>query len=97
MTGILCNIYRSSKKEGMYLYVDKRDDLSRIPDELRVFFGKPEFSMLLLMTKEKKLARADAAKVMLEIADKGFYLQLPPADLDERNLLVQKNSKLGQL
>lgn len=97
MSGVLCAVYRSRKKEGMYLFVDKRDDLGRIPGELLAFFGKPEFSMLLLIDESKKLARADAVRVLQEIAEKGFYLQMPPLEIDERHQLAQKNTRLGQL
>ncbi len=97
MSGVLCNIYRSSKKEGMYLYVDNKDDLEKVPEELFGVFGKPVFSMSLLITKDKKLARADAAKVLQEIDEKGFYMQMPPSLIGENGSLIQKNSKLGQL
>lgn len=74
----ICAVYRSSRSEGMYLYVDHKEDLSRVPEDLLARFGKPERSMTLVLSAERKLARADVAKVMEEIADKGFYLQLPP-------------------
>jgi len=71
-------IYRSSKEEGLYLYVDKIDDLSRVPETLLQRFGRPELAMHLLLGPTRKLARADAAKVLLAIETQGFYLQLPP-------------------
>ncbi|CAA0108124.1 YcgL domain-containing protein [Zhongshania aliphaticivorans] len=74
----ICAVYRSSRTEGMYLYVDHKEDLSRVPDDLLARFGQPARSMTLVLHAERKLARADVAKVMAEIADKGFYLQLPP-------------------
>ena len=30
----ICNIYKSSKEEGMYLYIEKKDDFSDIPEDL---------------------------------------------------------------
>ena len=53
--------------------------------------------MTLLVTEEKKLARADASKVLHEIIEKGFYIQLPPSIIDEKIELAKKNNKLGQL
>lgn len=29
---MLCSIYKSSKKEGTYLYIPKKDDFSQVPD-----------------------------------------------------------------
>lgn len=63
----------------MYLYVDKKEGMERVPDELKEIFGKPEEVMTLLITEEKKLARTDGARVLAQIEEKGFYLQMPPA------------------
>ena len=74
----ICAVYRSPQTEGMYLYVDHHDDLTKVPEALLPRFGKPVRAMTLVLTPERKLSRADVAKVMQEIADNGFYLQLPP-------------------
>ncbi|MEH6825754.1 MAG: YcgL domain-containing protein [Motiliproteus sp.] len=75
---VICSIYRSTKKADMYLYVEKREGLARVPEALIEVFGKPTGAMTLLITPTKKLARADAVKVLAEIRSKGFYLQMPP-------------------
>jgi len=79
---IICSIYRSPKKEEMYLYVDKRDGLDRVPDALKEMFGAPGHVMDMPLTAERKLARADTAKVLDGIRDQGFYLQMPPPKED---------------
>lgn len=78
MMTTLTTIYRSSKEEGLYLYVDKIEDVSRVPKELLQQFGKPALAMTILLDSNRKLARADTAKVLLAIKEQGFYLQLPP-------------------
>lgn len=77
---IICEIYRSPKEEGMYLYVKKEEGLSRVPDELLKMFGKPQQAMVLLLTPGKKLAHASVEKVAENLEEKGFYLQMPPRD-----------------
>jgi uncharacterized protein YcgL (UPF0745 family) len=74
----ICSIYRSAKVEGMYLFVDKAEGLARVPEALLQRFGKSELAMTLLISPERKLARADAATVLDAIAQQGFFLQLPP-------------------
>ncbi|GAB3374170.1 YcgL domain-containing protein [Spongiibacter taiwanensis] len=74
----ICAIYRSRRHPGMYLFVDKQEALSRVPEALLQRFGEAEFSMTLLLHPERSLARANAEKVLSEIAEQGFYLQLPP-------------------
>jgi uncharacterized protein YcgL (UPF0745 family) len=79
MSTRLTSIYRSSKEDGLYLYVDKTEDLSRVPEQLLRQFGKPELAMKLLLSPTRKLARADVNSVLLAIQEQGFYLQLPPS------------------
>lgn len=91
----ICTIYRSPKKEGMYLYVDKAEDLARVPDVLLKTFGKPERAMTLLLHAERKLARVDVAKVMDGIDEQGFYLQMPPTIASgAMQKIHEKNTKM---
>lgn len=94
---LICQIFRSPKEEGMYLYVKKEEGLSKVPEELLALFGKPQHAMVLLLTPEKKLARVDVEKVIESVTTKGFYLQLPPrGEIDpEMAALRAKNSKLS--
>lgn len=78
----LCSIYRSPKVEGMYLYVDLREDLKRVPEALLEQFGKPQLAMKMALEPTRKLARADIEKVLQDIDKKGFYLQMPPQKED---------------
>ncbi|WP_062268644.1 YcgL domain-containing protein [Endozoicomonas arenosclerae] len=82
MSKILASIYKSSKRNEMYLYVEKRDQLEKVPEALHQAFGKATHVMDILLTPERTLARADVEKVMTEIQEKGFYLQMPPVEED---------------
>ena len=82
--GRICEVFRSPRREGMYLYVDKAEGLARVPEHLRQVFGEPESALVLHLKPERKLARADAADVLAALEDPGFYLQMPPAS-DEIN------------
>jgi uncharacterized protein YcgL (UPF0745 family) len=80
----------------MYLYVDKSEDLERVPAELMRRFGKPEQAMTLLLHPERKLARVDVVKVLDAVAEQGYFLQIPPR-LDELMRSVHEhNSKMGR-
>ncbi|MDT0502386.1 MULTISPECIES: YcgL domain-containing protein [unclassified Halomonas] len=76
---LLCQVFKSSRKEEMYLYVDKREGTERVPGPLLERFGKPVPAMTLILSPEKRLGRASAVEVMQAIRDNGFYLQMPPA------------------
>lgn len=74
----LCTVWRSPKKDEMYLYTNRLEALKRVPKELLEMFGTPTEVMGLPLSEETNLGRADAKKVLQEIKVKGFYLQLPP-------------------
>lgn len=74
----LCAIYRSKAKEGMYLYLPKRDQFEQVPEALRQMFGKPEFVMMFNLNGEKPLVRAKNVEVQAKLAEQGYYLQMPP-------------------
>jgi uncharacterized protein YcgL (UPF0745 family) len=75
-----CYVYKSLKKHLFYLYVDKKDDFSRVPDELLRSFGELEFVLELALTSERKLAKEDSKQVLISLKEKGFFVQLPPVD-----------------
>ena len=81
MKNTVCDIYRCSKKEGMYLYLPKGVDCQQLPDALLKAVGKMELAMTVLLTHDKKLARAKASDVLAAINHQGFYLQMPPGEL----------------
>jgi len=78
MSKVLCDVYKSRKKDETYLYVSRKDGLEKVPDELKEMFGKPELAMTLIITADKKLARYTGAQVLESIDERGFFLQMPP-------------------
>ena len=83
---MFCVIYRSSKRDQTYLYVEKKDDFSLVQEELMQGFGQPQLAMLLPLDGRKKLINADLEKVKQALKDQGYYLQMPPPP---ENLLKQ--------
>ncbi|PKM05188.1 MAG: hypothetical protein CVV16_01815 [Gammaproteobacteria bacterium HGW-Gammaproteobacteria-6] len=79
---VMCSIYRSKRKAGMYLYVPRKKDLSELPEALMGFFGQPELSMDLVLTPERKLAREDINTVLRNLQEQGYHLQMPPQEED---------------
>jgi uncharacterized protein YcgL (UPF0745 family) len=73
-----CFIYKSLKKDYLYLYIAEKDDFSKVPDALVNSLGKMEFVMDLELYAERKLAREDAGKVIEGLKEQGFFVQLPP-------------------
>ena len=75
-----CAIYKCSRKEHTYIYINEKDNFEEIPETLLNTLGDLTFVMELELYPERKLAQADAAEVIEKLNEQGFYLQLPPAD-----------------
>tara|TARA_R110002049_G_scaffold56036_26_gene154957 strand:- start:1136 stop:1408 length:273 start_codon:yes stop_codon:yes gene_type:complete len=83
---VLCEIFKSSRRQEMYLYVEKSRGVEDVPEDLLRRFGERIPVMVLALSPERKLARADVTEVIDSIAKQGFYLQMPPtmAELQAR-------------
>jgi len=75
---MFCVIYRSPVRDQTYLYVEKKDDFSRVPDALLKGFGKPQLAMVINLAQRDTLANADINKVKQGLSEQGYYLQIPP-------------------
>lgn len=89
---MICAIYKSSKKEGMYLYVPKKDDFSQVPDQLMQMFGKPVIVMMINLAT-RSLALVDVDKVKESMNKDGYFLQLPPPVENELEKHKQRKQK----
>ncbi len=90
---MLCAVYKSPKKKLTYLFVNKRNDFSSVPDGLLTTFGSPQLISMINLAKQDKLAFSDINKVKQQLTQQGYYLQLSPP---EEDLLVEhrKQQKL---
>jgi len=75
---MLSAVYKSKRKVDTYLFIEKRDDFSKVPEVLLNTFGKPIFVMLINIGNRETLAGADISKVKANLAEQGYYLQIPP-------------------
>ncbi|SGZ05612.1 YcgL domain-containing protein [Moritella viscosa] len=75
---MLCSIYKTNKKEEMYLFISRRDDFSQVPETLLGMFGQPNLVVTMNLTETRKLQFADTKNVLENLTTTGFYLQMPP-------------------
>ena len=75
-----CSVIRSSLKEFTYIYLLKGYDFEDLPTALKQVFGEPEFVMDLELTEDRKLAYEDVKKVMQNLDEQGYHLQMPPTE-----------------
>ena len=91
---ILCQVYKSGPHEETYLFVDRDKGLDAVPDKLKQQYQTPILVTQFKLTADRKMARANAEKVMEAIQEKGFYLQLPPPKDPHLAAVAAKNDKL---
>lgn len=83
-------IYKSRKKDELYLYITTKDDFSDVPQALFDSMGKePIFVMELELSEDKPLARENVVTVMKNLENQGFHVQMPPTT---QNLMNFKES-----
>ncbi|MGL5284963.1 MAG: YcgL domain-containing protein [Aeromonas sp.] len=93
---MLCAVYKSRKKSDTYLFIERREDFSSVPEPLLTAFGRPQLVMMVKLDEQKPLAFSDVAKVKQALKAQGFYLQMPPAPtnlLDEHKAFLKSQSE----
>ena len=87
-------IYRCSRKPDMYIYLAEEDDFSNVPREIFNSLGIIEFAMELEISSDRKLAKEDPVKVMGNLKENGFHLQLPNKTSIEELMTQIANKKI---
>jgi hypothetical protein len=83
MTTMTVSVYKSPKKAELYLYVPQQDGLEKLPGELLVMFGEPAHVIDFELSPDRKLAREDSQKVLDALHSKGYYMQMPPNEIEK--------------
>ncbi|GAB1257953.1 YcgL domain-containing protein [Aurantivibrio plasticivorans] len=82
---VFCDIYKSSREKELYVYIKFGTSVDDLPEPLREKLGQPSKVMSLELSPERKLARADVNRVIQQIEEVGFYLQLPPSPFAQKD------------
>lgn len=83
MEAIQVSAFKSPKKEELYLFVPQESGLENLPKELITMFGEPKHVFDFELTPERKMAREDAKVVYEAIQSKGFFMQMPPTEVEK--------------
>lgn len=97
MTTINVSAYRSPKKDELYLFVPQETGLEGLPKELLVMFGEPSHVIDFELTPEKKLAREDTATVLEWLQTKGYYMQMPPQEVEKFSDIAPPPERLDNI
>ena len=73
-------VYKSSRRENTYLFIDRENDFHNVPEALVNLLGDLTLVIDVVLEPDRKLAQADPVDVMHQINSQGYFLQLPPGD-----------------
>ncbi|WP_439107059.1 YcgL domain-containing protein [Congregibacter sp.] len=93
---LLCEVFRSPRKEGMYLYVKRDEGMTRVPETLLSVFGTPESALVFVLEPTRNLALADAATVVAALESEGYYVQMPPGSGSEAMFNPRHSQEQGK-
>ena len=77
---IHCDVYKSEEKEDIYLYVDHAEGLDKVPEGLLQQFGELKIALSFILSENRVLAKEDPKRVLQNLVEHGYHLQLPPAE-----------------
>ncbi len=83
MTPIMVSAFKSPKKDELYLFIPKDTEVDTLANELLVMFGTPEHVVDFELTPDKKMPRCDAAKLYEALKTKGYFMQMPPTEVEK--------------
>jgi uncharacterized protein YcgL (UPF0745 family) len=72
-----CVVYKSLRQFDYYLFVQRDEGFSRVPNGLKQLLGTLEKVMEMELDSTRSLAQADVGEVMRQITAQGYYLQMP--------------------
>ena len=75
-----CEVFRSNRKAGTYLFVADAEDLGNLPEDLKTQLEPLEWVMAIDLAERETLAATRPATVIDSIESRGFFLQLPPGE-----------------
>jgi uncharacterized protein YcgL (UPF0745 family) len=75
---ILCDVYKSDKKAGLFLYVQRTEGLERVPEALLAQFGTTSVTLTFDLHPTRRMAQQDPVVVLKNIEAHGYHVQLPP-------------------
>jgi uncharacterized protein YcgL (UPF0745 family) len=89
--------YKSPKKDELYLFVPQKNGLEKLPNELLVMFGEPRHVIDFDLTADKKLAREDAKTVLASLQTKGYFMQMPPNEVEKLGDMTPPPERLDNI
>lgn len=90
---MFCTVLKSHKKSDTYLYKPKATLFEELPEELQQLFTPHTEVTTLHLTESRKLARMTGAELISHLNEPGYYVQIPPLQVDLLKVHKQPSKK----
>ena len=84
---IQVSAFKTAKKNELYLFVPKENEpktaIDKLSNELLVMFGEPEHVFDFDLSPDKPLPRSDPKEIIESLKKKGYYMQMPPGEVEK--------------
>ncbi|MBN2865997.1 MAG: YcgL domain-containing protein [Thiotrichales bacterium] len=97
MTMMNVSVFKSPKKNELYLYVPQEDGLEKLPKEILVIFGEPAHVLDVELNPEKKLARVKTSEVLAALSSRGYFMQMPPHEMEKFSDITPPPERLDNI
>lgn len=74
---MICQIYRSDSKPGLYIYLADGEKIEKLSSDLLKLIGRFTHVMELDLNSRNYLALVDIQTVKSSLQQQGYFLQLP--------------------
>jgi len=70
-------VYRSSKKDRLYVYVLDQDKIKSLPAPVLQQLGDPELALEFELTPDRNLSTENPEEVISNLQEHGYHIQMP--------------------
>ncbi|MEM7207376.1 MAG: YcgL domain-containing protein [Pseudomonadota bacterium] len=70
-------VYRSERKDGLYVFTSADSELGDLPEDLRQQVAPLTLALEIDLEADSKLSRENPQTVLANIATQGYHLQMP--------------------
>lgn len=88
-----CFTYRSSKRDGVYLYLADPAFFDKLPEDLKQLMGKSIFMLKFDLYPNRKIARVNAEDVIKALNEQGYFLRIDSTNIEEDLLNADRKSR----
>lgn len=87
-------VYKSEKRPRTYLYMNRKNDFSPLPEGMLDVFGIPKFVMMFELSRHPNLPRVSPEELSRALEERGYLLRVDTEN-EAENMINQERAYRG--